>query len=95
MCVCVCVCVCVRAHARVHTCVLQKWSLFGNSLAVQWLGLSTFTTEGLVQSLIRELRSHKPYGVAKGKKVVSLCTYFRISLQQGVDTLSELPEERD
>jgi len=33
--------------------------------------------------------------VAKGKKVVSLCTYFRISLQQGVDTLSELPEERD
>ena len=31
----------------------------GNSLAVQWLGLSTFTARAQVQSLVRELRSHK------------------------------------
>ena len=32
---------------------------WGNSLAVQWLGLGTFTAVSLVQSLVRELRSHK------------------------------------
>ena len=32
----------------------------GNSLAVWWLGLGTFTAKGLGQSLVRELRSHKP-----------------------------------
>ena len=31
---------------------------FGNSLAVQWLGLHAF----MVQSLVEKLRSHKPYG---------------------------------
>ena len=55
----------VHASMRVS---LQKWSLFRNSLAVQWLALSTFTAEGLVQSLIRELRSHKLRGVGKGKE---------------------------
>ena len=33
---------------------------FGNSLAVQWLGLHAF----MVQSLVEKLRSHKPYGTA-------------------------------
>ena len=39
----------------------------GNSLAVQWLGLRAFTAEGRVQvqSLVRDLRSCKPHGVAK------------------------------
>ena len=30
-----------------------------NSLAVQWLGLGAFTARAWVQSLFRELRSHK------------------------------------
>ena len=58
---------CVYVHVSMRVS-LQKWSLFRNSLAVQWLALSTFTAEGLVQSLIRELRSHKPRGVGKGKE---------------------------
>ena len=41
----------------------------GNSLAAQWLGLSAFTAVAWVQSLVRELRSHKPRGVARKKKV--------------------------
>ena len=41
----------------------------GTSLAVQWLGLRAFTAWALVQSLVGELRSHKPRGTAKeGKK---------------------------
>ena len=39
----------------------------GTSLVVQWLGLYTFTAEGWVQSLVGELRSHKPCGAAKKK----------------------------
>ena len=38
-----------------------------NSLVVQWLDLSVFTAEALVQSLVGELRSCKPRGVAKNK----------------------------
>ena len=37
----------------------------GNFLAVQWLGLSTFTAAAWIQPLVRELRSCKP---AKNKK---------------------------
>ena len=40
----------------------------GNSLSVQWLGLSAFTAVAQVQSLVRELRSCKLCGVAKKKK---------------------------
>ena len=40
----------------------------GNSLAVQWLGLSPFNTGARVQSLVRELRSHKLLGIAKHKQ---------------------------
>ena len=39
-----------------------------NSLVVQWLGVSVFTLVAQVQSLVGELRSHKPRGVAKKKK---------------------------
>ena len=39
----------------------------GNSLAVQWLGLSTFTVGAWVRSLVRELISHVPHSVAKTK----------------------------
>ena len=39
-----------------------------NSLAVQWLGLCTLTAKGRVQSLVRELRSHKLQRSQKRKK---------------------------
>ena len=39
-----------------------------NSLVVQWLGLRAFTAGAPVQSLIRELRSRKPFDVAKKQK---------------------------
>ena len=39
-----------------------------NSLAAQWLGLSTFSAVTQVSSLVRELRSHKQHGEAKKKK---------------------------
>ena len=38
----------------------------GTLLVVQWLGLCAFTA--WVQSVVRELRSYKPCGAAKGKK---------------------------
>ena len=40
----------------------------GNSLVVQWLECSTFTVRAQVRSLVRELRSCKPQGMAKKKK---------------------------
>ena len=39
-----------------------------NSLVVQWLGLHAFTPGAKVRSLVRELRSYKPSGMAKKKK---------------------------
>ena len=44
----------------------QKSSL-GNILVVQWLGLSAFTVGAWNQSLVRELRSCKLYGILGGK----------------------------
>ena len=41
----------------------------GNPLAVQWLGLGAFTAVAKVQSLLGELRSHKPHVASKKKKV--------------------------
>lgn len=55
-----------------------------NSLAVLWLGQSAFTVETRVQSLVREIRSHKPQGVAKQNKnkinrlTKSSCSDWRI-----------------
>ena len=42
--------------------------LSGNSLVVQWLGLGVFTAVAGAQSLVGELKSCKPRGVAKKKK---------------------------
>ena len=39
-----------------------------NSLVIQGLGLSNFTSGPLVQSLVWELGSHKPHGTAKKKE---------------------------
>ena len=44
----------------------QGW----NSLAVQWLGLGAFTAVARVQSLVREIRSHKSHDKAKKEKKV-------------------------
>ena len=44
----------------------------GNSLAVQWLGLGTFTARAWVQSLVRELRSHKPRGMGAGETTTTM-----------------------
>ena len=48
--------------------VTLKVNGLGNSLVVQWLGLSAFIVGAQVQSLVRELRSHKLCSVAKRKK---------------------------
>ena len=40
----------------------------GKSPVIQWLGHSTFIARGWVQSLVRELRSCKLWGMAKKKK---------------------------
>ena len=52
------------SHYEKHV-VPQKLKHKGNSLAVQWLGLGAFTAVAQVQSLVGELRSCKPHGVAK------------------------------
>ena len=39
-----------------------------NFLVVQWLGLHASTAGGRVQSLVGEIRSHKPKGTVKKKK---------------------------
>ena len=49
--------------------LLFKRLSLGDSLAVQWLGLSTLTAlAAQVQALVRKLRSHKAHGVVKKKK---------------------------
>ena len=47
---------------------IWKYMILGNSLAVRWLGLSSFTARARVQSLVGELWSHKLRCVAKKKK---------------------------
>ena len=41
-----------------------NYSFYGNSLVVQWLELGAFTARAWDQSLVGELRSRKPRGVA-------------------------------
>ena len=53
---------CVRIQGLAQ--VLMNRSLVGTSLLAQWLGLHVAG----VQSLVGELRSHKPFSVAKKKK---------------------------
>ena len=51
-----------KKHYKVRITIILnlKMMKLGNSLAVQWLGLSTFTARAQVQTLVGELRSHKP-----------------------------------
>ena len=51
------------------TSIALKWGL-RNSLAVQWLGLHAFNDTAQVQSLVRELRSFKPWGADKKKEKI-------------------------
>ena len=44
--------------------------ILGYSLAIQWLGLGTFTAMAWVQPLVKELRSYKPRGMAKRKILI-------------------------
>ena len=55
-----------------HSHFLSLKITIGNSLAVQWLGLGTFTAVARVQSLVGELRSHKPCHGPKNKQKKSL-----------------------
>ena len=48
---------------------------FRNPLAVHWLGLGAFTAGAHVQSLVGELRSHKPCGTAKTNKQTTMNLY--------------------
>ena len=53
-----------------------KNGIDGSSLVVQWLGLSAFTAGAQVQSLVREMRSHKPRRTATRMKWINkLCHY--------------------
>ena len=52
-------------HTHFLYWVVIKLMSLGNSLVVWWLGLGVFTAEAWVQSLVGELRSHKPCGVAE------------------------------
>ena len=59
-----CVCV-VGGGLGDHTPKYKMLTLLGTSLVVQWLGLPVFTAVAWVQSLVGELRSHKPRHMAK------------------------------
>ena len=48
----------------------RRQGFHGISLVVQWLGLGAFTDVVQVQSLVRELRSHKLHSMAKKKKKI-------------------------
>ena len=52
----------------------------GNSLAVEWLELCTFTTEGSVQSLVGKLRSHELHDMTE-KKMLGLERTLELSSQ--------------
>ena len=58
---------CSEAHNVHNNEGNSKWYPVGNSLVVQWLGLDAFASRARVQSLVGELRSYKPWGVAKTK----------------------------
>ena len=45
---------------------------------VQWLGLCLPLQVARVQSLVRELRSHKLCGVAKNNKVLYQCKFLKL-----------------
>ena len=56
--------------------------MYGNSLAVQWLGLSAFTAAAQIQSWKWELRSHEMCGKAKNKRPheISILKHIQINI---------------
>ena len=48
----------------------------GNFLVVQWLVLCAFTVEDPVQSVVGELRSHKPCGVVRKREMTPNGVYW-------------------
>ena len=49
---------------------LLKIHFCGNSLAIQWLGLGTFSARVRVQSSVGDLRPHKLPNMAQPKKLI-------------------------
>ena len=66
----------------------------GTSLEIQWLGLDAFTSVAWVQSLVGELRSRKPHGMARKKRIILhislLKSIMRVKGIYGEDRLSRL-----
>ena len=72
----------VKLAALLH----EKLAVHGTFLAFQWLGLRALTAKGGFQSPVRELRSHKPHGVAKKKKKSRLLhRWYKVESQVGSD----------
>ena len=53
---------------QLSTTTMKSKRYYGNSLVIQWLDFMLPLQSAQVQSLVRELRVHKPHGVAKKKK---------------------------
>ena len=61
------------------------WSVVvsGTSLAVQWLRLCLPMQAGLIQSLVRELKSHSPWDQNIKKKQKQYCDKFNKDFKSG------------
>ena len=55
-------------NARVLRVLTYAIEPLGTALVVLWLGLCAFTARVQVQSLVRELRPHKPHSAARKQK---------------------------
>ena len=53
---------------QLSTTTMKSKRYFGNSLVIQWLDFMLPLQSAQVQSLVGELRVHKPHGMAKKKK---------------------------
>ena len=62
----------------------MKNDIFGNSLSIQWLRLSAFTSGAHIQSLVGKLRSHEP--CSRGKKKKKKNKYLRLE----TDSIKEI-----
>ena len=62
-------------------------TVLGNFLVVLWLGLSAFTARAWVQSLVGELRTHKPDGMASKRKIA-----LERILMTGGDRLTQMSD---
>ena len=62
---------CTRLPCFYSVSTSKSISFTGTSLVVQWVRLKSFQCgwgQGRVRSLVREVRSHMPFSVAKKKK---------------------------